>query len=50
MKIERIDWLGLEITHALGKWKLVPCVAWLDRLRSTYKAMQLVTGELLHLC
>jgi hypothetical protein len=42
--MKRTDWLGLEIAHVQGKWKLVPCVAWLNLLKSTYKSlhMQLV--------
>jgi hypothetical protein len=41
--MERIDWLGLEIAHALGKWKL-GALRSLGSLGSgsTYKAMQLV--------
>jgi hypothetical protein len=45
--MERIDWLALEIAHVQGKWKVVPCVAWLNHLRSPLQSlhMQLVDGE-----
>jgi hypothetical protein len=49
--MKRIDWLGLEIAHVQGKWKLVPCIAWLNLFQIDLQNlhMQLADLELLHL-